>query len=113
MNTENTSTGQTGAGGCHATNKKRELCSAPATDTGFCFLHSKPGRAAEVGREGGRRNRQVADPTLPPLPDLSTSSGQYEALTMIIRISYEGKTNARRMASLVLCSACWIDCTQT
>jgi len=86
---------------CQATNKQGKPCRAPATEAGLCYVHSKPGRAAEIGREGGRRNRRLMDATLPPLPDLTTTAGLCDAMGMIIRMAYEGELSARRMAPLV------------
>lgn len=86
---------------CLAKNKKGEPCGAPPTETGFCHVHSNPGRAAEIGREGGRRNRQVIDTTLPELPDLSTNTGVRDAVALFIRLIYAGRVNARRVAPVV------------
>ncbi|HET8826141.1 MAG TPA: DUF5763 domain-containing protein [Terriglobales bacterium] len=98
---QNESAASASLNSCRATNKKGEPCRAPATETGFCNVHSNPGRAAEIGREGGRRNRQVVDTTLPPLPDMSTPSGMRSAVTLVIGLIYSGQLNARRMAPLV------------
>lgn len=47
-------------GHCRALTKAGKPCSARATDCGYCNIHSRPGRAAELGRLGGRRNRHTA-----------------------------------------------------
>src|SRR5690348_17685470 len=86
---------------CGAKNMQGDPCRAPATESGFCYVHSKPGRAAEIGREGGRRNRHFVDPTQPPLPDLSTTAGLCDAMALIIKRAYDGELSARRMAPLV------------
>lgn len=44
--------------GCSATTKSGRPCRAAAVHgTRFCALHANPGRAAELGRIGGRKNR--------------------------------------------------------
>ena len=43
---------------CHAKTKKGAFCKAPAMAGGLCFFHANPKLARELGRAGGRRNRQ-------------------------------------------------------
>ena len=43
---------------CKATTKGGERCRAAAGQGGLCSLHADPGRAAELGRRGGRKNRR-------------------------------------------------------
>jgi hypothetical protein len=45
---------------CGATTKSGQPCRAPATNSGFCYIHSQLGRAAEIGRLGGRKNRHLS-----------------------------------------------------
>lgn len=47
---------------CRAKTKAGKPCAAPATGSGFCNLHSHPGRASELGRRGGLRNRHSCSP---------------------------------------------------
>ena len=59
------------SGRCKAMTKAGGSCTAPAIRGGeFCALHSDPGRAAELGRKGGLRNRhtyeQSDEPVAPP-----------------------------------------------
>ncbi len=82
---------------CRATNRKGTPCGAAATETGFCFVHSKPGRAAEIGRQGGRGNRHFVPSALPPLPSLETSEGVRKAIELFIVEAYAGNQNAKRM----------------
>jgi len=42
---------------CRADTKNGNPCRAPATNSGYCNLHSDRGRAAELGRLGGLSNR--------------------------------------------------------
>jgi hypothetical protein len=82
---------------CAAKNKNGGPCHAAATETGFCYIHSESGRAAEIGREGGRRNRRFVPSELPPLPRLDTSDGVRDAIGLIIGEAYKGNQNAKRM----------------
>jgi len=43
---------------CKATTKAGTPCKAQATEGGLCFFHANPDLAAELGREGGKKNRQ-------------------------------------------------------
>jgi hypothetical protein len=82
---------------CRAINKKGAPCRAAATETGFCFVHSQPGRAAEMGRRGGLGNRHFVPSALPPLPALDTSEGVRKAIELFIAEAYAGNENAKRM----------------
>jgi len=42
---------------CKAQTKAGGPCRAPAVEGGLCFCHAHPERLAELGRQGGRRNR--------------------------------------------------------
>ena len=77
---------------CSAKNKRGEPCGAPATETGYCHLHSDPERAAQLGREGGRKNRHVLETDARPLPALDTMTGVCNALAVMIE-----DVHARRM----------------
>jgi hypothetical protein len=47
---------------CKAKTKAGGACAAPAVKRqSFCFLHSDPGRAAELGCNGGRSNRHIRE----------------------------------------------------
>jgi hypothetical protein len=86
---------------CRAMNKEGKPCEAAPTDTGFCYVHSSPGRAAELGREGGKKNRHFVESTLPPLPALNDSSGVRDAIVMILENAYLGKVAAKRIVPLI------------
>lgn len=47
-------------GSCGARTRAGKPCSAPATPSGYCNIHSRPGRAAELGSLGGKRNRHTS-----------------------------------------------------
>jgi hypothetical protein len=55
---------------CKAQTKSGGPCHAPASEGGLCFCHAHPERLAELGRQGGRKNRRwKADgPDLPQRP---------------------------------------------
>jgi hypothetical protein len=43
---------------CHSKNRSGKPCAAPpARGTQYCSLHLDPGRAAEIGKQGGAQNR--------------------------------------------------------
>jgi hypothetical protein len=44
---------------CRANTKAGKPCGAAPTSGGLCFFHSNPAKASELGRIGGRRNRQL------------------------------------------------------
>src|SRR5207248_10926486 len=46
-------------GQCQAMTKADTPCPAPAVERGLCFFHAHPEKTAELGREGGRKNRHV------------------------------------------------------
>ena len=43
--------------------------------TGYCYIHSNPGIAAELGRAGGRKNRRFSILEPRTLPSLSGAGG--------------------------------------
>jgi hypothetical protein len=43
---------------CSGKTSSGERCSARATSTGFCFFHSDPAKAAELGKLGGRKSHK-------------------------------------------------------
>ena len=42
---------------CNGRTKAGKKCNAPAVERGLCFFHAHPEKLAELGREGGRKNR--------------------------------------------------------
>jgi Family of unknown function (DUF5763) len=76
---------------CKGTTKKGKPCSAAATNTGLCYFHSNPNRAAELGRLGGRNNRYAcAGPDTPPLA-IGTATELGESVTRITNELHSGK----------------------
>ena len=43
---------------CKARTKAGGACQAPALEGGLCFCHAHPERLAELGRQGGQKNRR-------------------------------------------------------
>ncbi len=43
---------------CKARTKAGGPCQAPAVEGGLCFCHAHPERLAELGRQGGQKNRR-------------------------------------------------------
>jgi len=77
---------------CKATNKNGLPCRAFATPSGYCFFHSDPDRATELGRAGGRKNRHVSENPLPPLPTLETVDDVRAAVAQVT-----GEVRARQL----------------
>jgi hypothetical protein len=67
---------------CKARTKAGGACQAPAVERGLCFFHAHPEKLAELGRQGGKRNRhgEPADRGLPliPLKSVGDVSGLLE-----------------------------------
>jgi hypothetical protein len=49
---------QRGRKHCKAKTKAGSPCQAPAVECGLCFCHAHPERLAELGRQGGQKNRR-------------------------------------------------------
>lgn len=85
---------------CKGTNRRGEPCKAAATHTGYCYLHSDPSRAAQLGREGGRRNRHFIDDSARPLPSLDSIAGIRQAISLILEDLYAGRVHPRKAAAM-------------
>jgi hypothetical protein len=85
---------------CKATNKRGAPCGAPATQTGYCHLHSDPERAVQLGREGGRKNRHVVENAARPLPGLDNITGVRDALAVMIEDVHANRMHPRTAAGL-------------
>jgi hypothetical protein len=55
---------------CKARTKAGRPCQAPAVERGLCFCHAHPEKMAELGRQGGRKNRRwkLDEGARPPRP---------------------------------------------
>ena len=55
---------------CKAQTKAGGVCQAPAVERDLCFFHANPEKTAELGRQGGKRNRhwKLEDGDLPQIP---------------------------------------------
>jgi len=55
---------------CKAQTKAGVPCQAPAIEGGLCFCHAHPERLAELGRQGGQKNRRwkAEEADLPNMP---------------------------------------------
>ncbi len=55
---------------CKASTKAGRPCQAPAVDSDLCFCHAHPEKLAELGRQGGQKNRRWRhdEGALPPKP---------------------------------------------
>ena len=71
---------------CKAIALSGKPCRAAPTDSGFCFFHSYPNKAAELGSIGGKRNRRPSAYSTDPLPPLDNATSPVDILDWI----YEG-----------------------
>jgi hypothetical protein len=55
---------------CKGVTRSGEACTAWAMEGGLCYFHANPDKAAELGRNGGRRRKhtyeQATEPVAPP-----------------------------------------------
>jgi hypothetical protein len=85
---------------CKAKNKTGGPCRAAATDIGYCYLHSNPDRASELGRAGGRKNRHVLEGAARPLPPLDSIEGVKTAIGQMIVDVHERRLDSRTAAGV-------------
>ena len=85
---------------CKGTTKRGAPCKAAATPSGFCYLHSDPNRAAQLGREGGRRNRHFIEDSARPLPALDSVTNIRIAVGSILEDIYTGRVHPRKAAAM-------------
>ena len=85
---------------CRASNKRGQPCGAPATESGYCYLHTHPEMAARLGRAGGRGNRHVSERNPTPLPPLDSITGVANANAQMIGDLYSGRLPAKIATAL-------------
>lgn len=68
---------------CKTLAKSGNPCRAAATDTGLCYFHSNPNKAAELGRIGGRKNRRPSAWIVDPLPEPDSARSAVDELNRI------------------------------
>lgn len=71
---------------CKAIALSGKPCRAASTDSGFCFFHGHPNKAAELGSIGGKRNRRPSAGSADPLPPVDSATSAADNLDRI----YEG-----------------------
>jgi len=84
---------------CQGTTKGGKPCRAPATPGGLCYLHANPGRPRELGRAGGRKNRQQL-----PEPSPATTMTITEVNEVLVEALHDVRSNklsARRASAVV------------
>jgi hypothetical protein len=87
---------------CKGVTKRGNPCGAAATASGLCFFHSNPGKASELGRIGGRKNRHAVVGVLDPLPILGDEFAVRDAVSRVAADLYAGRIPAKNAASLAL-----------
>lgn len=86
---------------CKGRNKNGGPCRAFATEGGLCYLHANPGKAAELGRKGGRKNRHPSAPTtVDPSPPLTTASNVRDTVAALIDDVRSGRVPQKTAAVL-------------
>lgn len=79
---------------CKAKTKKGKHCRAAATAGGLCFFHANPNKASELGRKGGRSNRNRAE-SVDPLPRLQNATAVRDAVDRLVADLRSGEVNPR------------------
>ncbi len=85
---------------CQGRTKSGKPCRAAATEGGLCFFHANPNKASELGRIGGRSNRQVTGESTDPLPSLDNVTVLRAAVARLIADVYAGKVHPRIASGL-------------
>ena len=85
---------------CSGKTKHGKPCRAAAMESGLCYLHTNPGRAAELGRIGGRKNRHVVPEVLRPLPAMNSNAGVRAAAEQMLADMYAGRLEPKKAAGL-------------
>jgi len=86
---------------CQATTKAGKACKAPATAGGLCFFHANPARARELGRIGGRKNRQqLPEPVSPTAMTAAELSRLLSEALLDVRSNKLGPRKAAAMSQL-------------
>jgi len=84
MSTQENSQSPDNGSRCKGTNKQGLPCGASAMEGGYCYLHTHPNMAAELGRAGGKQNRHAVDGLSTPLPALDSAASVIAAIAQTI-----------------------------
>ena len=86
---------------CKALTVAGKPCRAPATEGGLCYFHANPGKAAELGRIGGRKHGLAPGaPSTEPLRNLDSAQAVKETVSRLIADLHAGKLHPRMAAGL-------------
>jgi hypothetical protein len=66
----------------------------------LCFFHANAGKAVELGRAGGIRNRHVLAEDMPPLPKLDSATAVRDIAARLVDDVNAGKLHRRTAVSL-------------
>ena len=86
---------------CKGHTKKGEPCRAAATPGGLCYFHANPDKASELGRVGGKKNRQFRDEGLTPLPKLDSAAAIADVVERLISDIHGGQLDPKTASALV------------
>lgn len=76
---------------CRATTKTGKRCKAAPTAGGLCFFHANPNKAVELGRKGGRKNRNLPIEAIDSPLNLNTAEGIRTTLELVFGSVYRGE----------------------
>jgi hypothetical protein len=71
-----------------------------ATESGLCFFHANPDEASELGRIGGRSERNRVAENADPLVALDNAMAGRDTVARLITDVYEGKLHPRVAAGV-------------
>jgi hypothetical protein len=79
---------------CKALTKGGKPCRAAPTEGGFCFLHTNPEKASELGRIGGRKKYHTVT-GLNPLLKLNSAAAICSSVAQIAEELHSGQLDAK------------------
>ena len=85
---------------CKGKTAAGKSCQAAATESGLCFFHSNPNKAAELGRIGGRKNRRGSADTGDPQLSIETAKEVRDTVSRLVNEMSLGKLSPRLAAGM-------------
>jgi len=85
---------------CKGKTAAGKSCRAAATESGLCFFHSNPNRAAELGRIGGRKNRHDSADSGDPQLSIESAKQVMDTVARLLNDVYSGKLSPRLAAGM-------------
>jgi hypothetical protein len=93
---------------CKEKTKAGKPCRALAGPGGLCSLHAKPGRAADIGRQGGKARKRVlyTDDADASIRALKTAEDVRTVLGQVISDVRAGKLDPKIASTMALSQTC-------